>query len=324
MKELKKDFQISFLFEYIDTHPAFAGFLFTKLTVSINRGRIAPVRKHIFFIETGGFMRKKGNFIVIEGPMGVGKNTLAAMLAEYLRGGLGLKVFLTAEPTKNNAETGEEANCFGLFIRKLIEGRADRSDELNMANSLRSLSDRMFDDRGERMGKWAKALRNMAESLATKKKLTELQTQLIFLLDREMHIPLIRQKIAEGYIVIDDRYELSTYVHYRSETGSETDILKNWQYPLLGETYLKPDYCFLFDAPSRVIWKRQKSSGKVLDKYETKFQQVDKKVRLYRKAGKIFRNTPKDDPRHKYPIIRIDANHSPHEVLKKMLSFLSL
>lgn len=262
-------------------------------------------------------------FIVLEGPMGIGKSTQAEMLAEYLRD-KGFKVFLTAEPTKNNSVTGEEANCFGLFIRKLIEGRVDRSDELNIANSLRNLSDRMFDDHGEKMGKWIKALRNMAESLAGRKKITELQTQLIFSLDREMHLGLIRRKIAEGYLVINDRYELSTYVHYCSETGSETDILKTWQYPLLGNTYLKPDYCFLFDAPARVIWKRQKLSGKPMDKYETRFSQVDKKVRLYRRAGKFFRFAPKSDPRHKYPIIKIDANHPPQEVLKKMLSFLSL
>jgi thymidylate kinase len=268
-------------------------------------------------------MRKKGNFIVVEGPMGVGKSTLVIMLAEHLRSE-GFKVFSTAEPSKNNTETGEEANCFGLFIRKLIEGRADRSDELNMANSLRSLSDRMFDDHSDKMSKWVQALRNMAESLATKKKLTELQTQLIFLLDREMHLGLIRKKLDEGYMVIDDRYELSTYVHYRSETGSETDILKTWQYPLLGDAYLKPDYCFLFDASSRVIWKRQKLSGKPMDKYETRFPQVDKKVRLYRRAGKIFRSAPKGDPRHKYPIIKIDADQSPDKVLQNMLNFLSL
>ncbi len=265
---------------------------------------------------------EQGKFIVLEGPMGVGKTTQAIMLAEHLSS-RGYPVFLTAEPTKNNSETGEEANCFGLFIRRLIEGKADRGDQLSMASSLRSLSDRMFDDQEEKMGRWIRALQEAAERLAHRKKLSELQTQLIFLLDREMHLSVIRQKLADGFWVIDDRYELSTFVHYRSETGSKVDILKNWQYPLLGGLYLRPDYCFLFDAPSRVIWRRQKLSGKPVDKYEARFQQVNKKVKFYRQAGKLFRQAPKSDPRHKYPIIKIDANQPPPDILKRMLDHLS-
>lgn len=265
----------------------------------------------------------RGTFIALEGPMGAGKTTQEKMLSGNLRH-QGFRVFSTAEPSKNNPDTGEEANCFGLFVHKLIEGKLTREDQLNMARSLKNLSERMFDDHGEKMGKWIKALRLISANLVNGERLTELQVQLIFLLDREMHSALIRKKVLEGYIVVCDRYEMSTFVHFMSETGYKTDILANWQYPLMGKIYLRPDYCFLFDAPARVIWRRQMTSGKVLDKYESSFRQVKSKVDFYRRAGKFFRNVPPSDPRYKYPIIPIDANQREEKIMQDILKLLPL
>lgn len=264
-----------------------------------------------------------GRFIAFEGPIGAGKTTQLKMLADYLRRA-GFKVFETAEPSKNNPATGEEANCFGLFVRKLIEGNLDRKDQLSMATALKNLSDRMFDDHGDKMNKWINALRRIATKLTAGEKLTELEIQLIFLLDRSMHSAVIRQKVKDGYIVLCDRYEMSTFVHFLSETGYHTDILANWQYPLMGPSYFQPSYCFLFDASARTIWRRQMNSGKTLDKYEARFRQVAKKVVLYRRAGRIFKKAPHSDPRHKYPIIPINANQSKEKIMQDVLNFLPL
>ncbi len=268
-------------------------------------------------------MNGNGKLIVIEGPSGSGKTTLhERIVAEFKR--REIKLIETAEPTK--AET--RLNYLGIAIRKLIE-RNELTDEdiEKVRSSARALC--VGEDSDEVLIHQRKPFQlrfsETVGKIINRRKLTELDRQLLFIADRWFHLTeTVGPADASGTWILMDRYELSTDIHYRMKTGSTTDFLGRWQYPLLGPAYVRPGFVFILKVSAKTAFERQKASGKILDMYEQKLDQMKELVREYDRAIARFKHVSHKDPRYKYPFIILDAEQSADQVFEQAISKISL
>lgn len=89
--------------------------------------------------------------------------------------------------------------------------------------------------------------------------------QMLYVADQLDFQATITNLLNEGYIVLLDRYDLSTLAYYIAKTGSITDVgietvYKRWQHKLR-----RPDMTFIFDAKHNIKERREEAS---LDKFE--------------------------------------------------------
>lgn len=258
-----------------------------------------------------------GKLIVFEGIPGSGKTTLhERVVSELRRRGIG--ILETSEPTKEASDD----NSFGVCIRKLVEQR--QISDQDYANVCFSASKICREGRKKGIPatlRFGNELSDAVGKLANRRQLTELERQLFFIADRWFHLrEVVRPALERGLWVIMDRYELSTVAHYRMNTSSKTDLLKHWQYPILGPDYVRPDINFVLNVSPETAFKRQQESGKAIDIYEKKFRQMEHLYDGYRWAVSLFEHAESNDPRHGYPFVFLNAEHSKEEIFKQALS----
>ena len=86
---------------------------------------------------------------------------------------------------------------------------------------------------------------------------------LLFTADRLEHVrTLIEPRLKEGYVVISDRYYLSTLA-YQSASGVDLEWLM-----ALNADCPRPDLTILLDAPAGVCWARIRSNRPHLELFE--------------------------------------------------------
>lgn len=148
-------------------------------------------------------MVKKGLFIVLEGPDGSGKSTIASKLKSYIED-LGLKVVLTREP--GGTPIGEK-------IREIV-----------LDNDNHEMSD-------------------MTEAL-------------LYAASRAQHVnEKIKPLLEEGYIVISDRYVISSLAYQGHARGLGIENVMNINKFAMGDVY--PDKVLFFDiSPEEALSRK--------------------------------------------------------------------
>lgn len=254
-------------------------------------------------------MVKRGKFIVIEGNQGSGKTTMAKSIVNFLCS-RSVPAIFTAEPTK----VSTYRNFFGAVIRALIHKKQPTLYEISYIQQ--AAKDFLFG--GRRKGtKIQRAFRRSVLGIVEKlrnikiKKLSEREWQTLYIADRYFHlIEVVLPALERGEWVVCDRYEISTWAHYLAQTGSKKDILAALQFPVLNGVYVRPNKVIFLDVSPEVAIKRQRASGKALDRYEVNERQVKRLCEAYRNVARKLICFEVSDPRHNYPIITIDADKS--------------
>ncbi len=209
-----------------------------------------------------------GKLILLEGLSGSAKTLQAKRLVAFLEK-KGLIVQFGAEPTKNNM-------C-GKAIRKIIEHTPFTKDELDafrreVALLQVRLAARAFGvsrENRDRMLAFCRMLGDIPEKVAAKRKLTELERQLLFLADRFLDIQdTILPALDAGKWFVLDRYDLSNFA-YGGACGLTIEELYAWHVAVLGKDYLIPDLTLFISVTPRIAVGRLVKSGKALDRYES-------------------------------------------------------
>jgi dTMP kinase len=157
---------------------------------------------------------RKGLFVVLEGPDGVGKSTVMQRVAGDL--GMahyreGMRFRLTAEPTRGTP--------FGTPLRAALTGQSPQGP-LTMLYGMMA--------------------------------------------DRAWHLEQqILPWVAEGHLVICDRYHLSTMVYQGvAEEADQWVLMSTWA------AFPRPDLTLVLWAPPATLRERLSTSGKAPEKYE--------------------------------------------------------
>lgn len=109
--------------------------------------------------------------------------------------------------------------------------------------------------------------------------------QLLFSADRAHHLQKeIIPALKKGYIVISDRYILSTYC-FGTIDGLSLDWLRS-----LNSQFIKPDITIILDVPPEVSLERIKKSRPSLELFEDR-KKLEKIRENYRKLKNEFPNT---------------------------------
>ncbi|MFA6365450.1 MAG: hypothetical protein WCW78_03555 [Candidatus Paceibacterota bacterium] len=265
---------------------------------------------------------EQGKFILVEGISGSGKTLQAVKyLAPFLKQ-LGYEVMESREPTV--------LNPFGRVIRAIIEGKEisekllqDLEVQVMLLHArvqmslLRSLSKRY-----KRLTTFSYMIGEIMEKIKGKKTLTELERQLLFLVDRLYDIEgLIKPALKEKKIVVVDRYDLSNYA-YGSACGVPLEELYEWHEAILQDDYLVPDLAFFIAVSPEVATKRLLSSGKTIDRYETleTLRKVDEQYNraIALRTQKSVEETMKDETK-KIAVTRIiHGEGSPEDVFEEI------
>ena len=126
---------------------------------------------------------------------------------------------------------------------------------------------------------------------------------LLFAADRMMHQKEIRKRLSEGYIVISDRYLLSSYV-YQVEEGLPFEWVK-----CINEGCIAPDITFVLNVPPEVCMERLKGRKNFeIFENEAKLRKIHKR---YLKLASLMEN-----------VFVIDGDRPKEEVLADILECL--
>ncbi len=126
---------------------------------------------------------------------------------------------------------------------------------------------------------------------------------LLFAADRMMHQKEIRKRLSEGYIVISDRYLLSSYV-YQVEEGLSFEWVK-----CINEGCIAPDITFVLNVPPEVCMERLKGRKNFeIFENEAKLRKIHKR---YLKLASLMEN-----------VFVIDGDRPKEEVLADILECL--
>ncbi|MBI5421474.1 MAG: hypothetical protein HZA35_04175 [Parcubacteria group bacterium] len=191
-----------------------------------------------------------GLFVLFEGLSGSGKSTQAELFYARLKE-KDIPALLNREPA---------GGIFGRIIRNCIEKKDIPRELLFKA--------------GYRLAKLLPKHHGLVvlfEKLARGGELTELERQTIFVLDRLEDIKdTISPALKAGKIVVQDRYDLSTYAYYMASSGSEKAFAEIAQLhqEVLSVSYVVPDITFIIDLAAETATQRLHTSGKVIDIYE--------------------------------------------------------
>lgn len=235
--------------------------------------------------------------LVLEGLSGSGKTVQAKRLVERLNKAQA-PAFFNAEPTKDNPMP------FGKMIRQIIEGRTlDREMAYHCIKTIRNLEAaqllapvgspwamrmeraqvaKLFEDLCDKLFR-------MAESGKGENLLTELELQVLFLIDRMYDLYYtINPKTAQGYIVVEDRFELTTFTCGGSRGLAISDL---WDLQLLiaRDTYSAPVLTVVLKVDPKVAAGRLQSSGKALDRFEEDIFSLECIDQMYPEAMKFTR-----------------------------------
>ena len=197
----------------------------------------------------------------------------------------------------------------GLFI--VFEGITSTGKSTHvkqLRDHLKSLGKKVLINDEPTQGFWGRVIRAVIENKNSK--FSEIERQSIFIRDRADDLrDTIRPVLKKGYIILQDRYELSTFAHGLT-SGLSFEVLDRLEKELLGKEYLKPDYTIFLDIDPKTSIKRLKKSKKRIDIYES-LKQTTKIHDNYKKLIKMKKRFGK--------IIVIDAHGSIDEVYKKLL-----
>ncbi|MFA6951723.1 MAG: dTMP kinase [Candidatus Methanomethylophilaceae archaeon] len=130
---------------------------------------------------------------------------------------------------------------------------------------------------------------------------------LLFVADRAVHTERIAQKVAEGYIVICDRYFAST-VAYQSAPLNGEALDKEWLLEINRPIVRTPDVTFLLDLDVDRSMRRVNDRGE-----KSKFENIEyqRSVRTnYIKLAKEF------------DFVIIDGDRPQEDVLKDVMEFI--
>src|SRR3989344_8557529 len=197
----------------------------------------------------------------------------------------------------------------GLFI--VFEGITSTGKSTHvkqLRDHLKSLGKKVLINDEPTQGFWGRVIRAVIENKNSK--FSEIERQSIFIRDRADDLrDTIKLILAKGYIILQDRYELSTFAHGLT-SGLSFEVLDRLEKELLGKEYLKPYYTSFLDIDPKTSIKRLKKSKKRIDIYES-LKQTTKIHDNYKKLIKMKKRFGK--------IIVIDAHGSIDEVYKKLL-----
>lgn len=141
--------------------------------------------------------------------------------------------------------------------------------------------------------------------LSGKKKLTNLEMQLLFSMDRAYHISNeIEPALKEGKIVISGRYSLSTLA-YGYAAGSDMEILE-----MANEGFMSPDLVLYIDLDADTAMERLGKRGGVKEVYE--------KLDFLKKAGEGYKRVLP-----KFNTETIDGLLSQEDAHKRIVSAVS-
>lgn len=145
----------------------------------------------------------------------------------------------------------------------------------------------------------------------------------LFLADRAQHIEFVRQKLAEGFIVVSDRSALSSWVYYMAEFTDEEMKQQMWINDAIDQAQqIAPDLCFLCSADYEWTLDRlRERSG--LDRIEQLGDGVHRKIhRLFdediRDLDGVMRYLPKNIMR-----TPLASNHSIEKIHEFMWEHIS-
>lgn len=279
-------------------------------------------------------MKINPRFVVLEGLSGSGKTAQAKRLAERLNEKQAL-AFYNAEPTKDNPMP------FGRIIRQIIEGRIlDREMAYLCIGTIRNLQAQLLAPVGApwkmRMERafvthllegLCDDLYRMAERGKGENLLTELKLQVLFLIDRMYDLyHTINPKTEQGYIAVEDRFELTTFTCGGSR-GLDMGDLWELQQLIAGDTYSAPALTVVLRVNPMVAAERLRSSGKALDRFEENVSSLEQIDRLYPDAMKFTREkhmgiaTATRGSWH--GILSVDANRDEMEVADEIWRLIS-
>jgi thymidylate kinase len=211
-----------------------------------------------------------GKFILIEGLNGSGKTTQVKALVAKLQS-FGIDVISNHEPTKGN---------YGLLIRQII-------DKVVLDEKLLYFLDKQLDylwgvieedikkgvefleDDLKRSRCMKDKLKEILGHLIKKESLSEEDRQILFIMDRLDDITNnILLALARNWVV-QDRYDLTNYMHGKSQ-GINFSVLQKWHKIFLDTGYLSPDLIIYYWLPLDLAIERNLKSGKIIDIYENK------------------------------------------------------
>jgi thymidylate kinase len=212
----------------------------------------------------------KEKFILIEGMNGSGKTTQAKKLVAQLES-LGIKAVFNHEPTKGN---------YGLLIRQIIDKVVLDEKLLYFLNKqldylwglieedIKKGVEFLEDDlkRGRCM---KDKLKEILGHLIKKESLSEEDRQILFIMDRHEDITNNILPALMRNWVVQDRYDLTNYMHGRSQ-GIDFSVLQKWHKIFLDVGYLSPDLIIYYWLPLDLAIERNLKSGKIIDIYENK------------------------------------------------------
>ncbi len=132
---------------------------------------------------------------------------------------------------------------------------------------------------------------------------------LLFTADRYYHyFNVVRKKLEEGYVVLQERYKISTIV-YQSLMGVDEEWIEN-----LNKYLPEPDITIILDAEPKILSERLrvKSSREIFENIETIIKIREKYLKIAKKKA--------------YTIIRtdIDLNNVVSEVYNIIISRLKV
>lgn len=279
-------------------------------------------------------MKINPRLIVIEGLSGSGKSTQAKRLVERLEGEHA-PAFYNTEPTKKNPMP------FGKVIRQIIEGKTLDQESISICidtvmrlrAQLVVCNDGTWDMYMDR-NRVEKLFIGIAEKLYQMDQcgdranlLSALELQILYLMDRRFDlIYTIEPKTAQGYRVVQDRYELSTF-SYGGSRSLFIDDMWNLQALITGEHYRVPVLTVVFKVNPETAAARLQSSGKVLDQFEKTLESLQTIDRCYDSAIEFLRKKHQtiavENVGTWHGITTIDANRPEDEVFEELWRLVS-
>lgn len=118
---------------------------------------------------------------------------------------------------------------------------------------------------------------SLREILLNDSMTAETETMLMFTARKEHVDTVILPKLADGYVVICDRFNESTYAYQGYAKNVSLDYIDGLKSLVCKD--LSPDITFVFDVPLNVSKQRLKKTGKTPDKFESESDDFFIKVR---------------------------------------------
>src|SRR3989344_5106528 len=156
----------------------------------------------------------------------------------------------------------------GLFI--VFEGITSTGKSTHvkqLRDHLKSLGKKVIINDEPTQGFWGRVIRAVIENKNSK--FSEIERQSIFIRDRADDLKnTIRPILRKGYLILQDRYELSTFAHGLT-SGLSLAVIDQLEKELLDKDYLRPNYTIFLDINPKLAISRLIKSKKRIDIYES-------------------------------------------------------